>query len=765
MLEKFIQQVIRYRFYIVLATLVVIVAASSGIQYLQARTDYKSMFSADDPQLQALDNLQNSFTKSDSMFFVVTPKNRSRGGDMFTVQGLGVLADLTQAGWQLPYSSRVDSITNYQYSHANGDELIVESVLDADADITPERIAAVRQIALHEPQLLGKLISPRGDVAGVNVMMQVPENGTQVVSEIGQSSEALLREFKQRYPDYDFYLSGVVYVNYGFGVVIKDDMSTLMPIMMVVVIVVLMLLRSAAGTLVTVLTFIFSMVAAMGLMGWLGIYLTGPTSAAPTIILTVAIADCVHILVTYGFYLKQGQNRKDAMARSLHINFQPVLLTSLTTVIGFLTMNFSDSPPFNDLGNVVAIGVVTAFVLAVTFLPALVLMLPGKSRKAVRENTHTIEPFTEFVIRNQNRLFWGTGLVTLILVAFIPQNQLNNALIKVLAKGTEIRDSADFVSQNLSGLYSIEYGINGKAGEPVYNPGILRQVDQFAEWLRTQPEVVQVASVTDVFKRLNKNMHADDGSWYRLPESNELSAQYLLLYEMNLPFGLDLNNQIDFGKTATRVTVTLQDQDTKDMLRLEQKYSAWLEQNTPGLDFYAASPTLMFSHIGITTAKSAVISTTVALLTISLILIVAFKSVRLGILSAVPNLMPGALAFGVWGIVDGNVSLTLGVALGMTMGIVVDNTVHFLSKYLRARREEGWDAEQAVRYAFSNVGVALLVSNFVLIAGFVVLAQSDFQLNSTMGYFTALTFTLALVVDFLFLPPLLIKLDKGNAVL
>ncbi len=168
----------------------------------------------------------------------------------------------------------------------------------------------------------------------------------------------------------------------------------------------------------------------------------------------------------------------------------------------------------------------------------------------------------------------------------------------------------------------------------------------------------------------------------------------------------------------------------------------------------------MFAYIGQRNIKSMLRGTSFALVLISLVLIVALRSLKIGLVSLIPNLAPAAMGFGLWGLVSGQVGLGLSVVAGMTLGIVVDDTVHFLSKYLRARRERGLDAQDAVRYAFHTVGTALLVTTLVLIAGFLVLTQSGFKINSDMGLLTAVTIALALVTDFLLLPPLLMKVDK-----
>ena len=250
---------------------------------------------------------------------------------------------------------------------------------------------------------------------------------------------------------------------------------------------------------------------------------------------------------------------------------------------------------------------------------------------------------------------------------------------------------------------------------------------------------------------------------YRLPASRELAAQYLLLYELSLPFGLDLNNQIDVDRSATRINVATQTLSSNEVLALDGRAMQWLEDNAPNIARPASSgTTLMFAYLGRRNIISMLAGTTIALVGISFILIIALRSFRLGLTSLVPNLVPGALGFGVWGLLVGEIGVSLSVVTTMTLGIVVDDTVHFLSKYRRARRELGCDPPDAVRVAFSTVGRALLTTSLVLVAGFMVVSLSSFQLNSGMGRLTALVIALALAADFFILPPLLMKVEGGT---
>jgi predicted RND superfamily exporter protein len=408
-------------------------------------------------------------------------------------------------------------------------------------------------------------------------------------------------------------------------------------------------------------------------------------------------------------------------------------------------------------------GVVYAFFLSVLFLPALIAVLPVRVRSQHSRASSLMARLAEFVIQQRRSLLWVLGLLTILIVSLVPMNELNDVFVEYFDDTIEFRRHTDTISENLTGLYFVDYSIDSKESGGMSEPAFLRKLDTFTQWLREQPEVLHVNVITDTLKRLNKNMHGDDLSRYELPSKRELAAQYLLLYEMSLPYGLDLNNQINVDKSATRISVTLKTISTRQILELERRVAQWLRNNTPSLLTTGSSPTIMFSHIGQRNIRSMLWGTSIALILISGILIFALRSLKLGLISLIPNLAPAAIAFGIWGVLVGEIGLSLSVVAGMTIGIVVDDTVHFLSKYLRAQREQGMRAEDAVRYAFSTVGIALGVTTAVLVAGFLVLALSAFELNSGMGLLTAITIAIALFIDYLLLPPLLIAFESKTS--
>ena len=416
--------------------------------------------------------------------------------------------------------------------------------------------------------------------------------------------------------------------------------------------------------------------------------------------MTLAVADSIHLLVTMLQEMRNGRGKREAIVESLRINLQPVFLTSLTTAIGFLSMNFSDAPPFRHLGNITATGVGIAFILSVVFLPAVMSVLPVRVKQRASSGRFGVERLAEAVVGRRRMLMYGSIPVILGLALCIPLNELNDSFVEYFSERVPFRTHTDFAMKNLGGLYQSEHSVGSDSANGISEPDYMGKLDEFADWYRAQPEVTHVNVISDTMKRLNKSMHGDDQEWYRLPDNRQLGAQYLLLYELSLPYGLDLNNQINLDKSATRLTATLANVSTQEIRGLAVRAEDWLRANAPEAMFgVASSGAIMFSHISKRNIDSMLVGTTLALVLISGVLILALRSLRIGIISLLPNLAPAVLAFGAWGIFVGQVNVGLSIVVTMTLGIVVDDTVHFLSKYLRARREQGLNAEDAVRYA------------------------------------------------------------------
>ena len=755
-LDRYADGILRRRWPVAVLATVIMLAAAGGARFIGITNDYRSLFDEDNPQLAALDALEETYASSNTALVAIAP----REGSVFTRETLAAIEELTEAAWRTPWSTRVDSLTNFSHSEASEDDLVVEPLVEDAPSLSDEDLARVEGIALGSIELAGRLVSHDGRVAGLAINFALPENADAALAEIAGYLRDLLNDARASHPNLAYYLTGDVILHRTFADVTRDEMETLAPIVFLIIVVAsALLLRSVLGTLALVLTLGFVINTTMGVAGWIGTVFNPANSGVPIIVMTVAVAHSVHIVAAVLAGIRQGLDRNEAVAESLRANAWPVFLTTATTAIGFLSLNASDSPPFRVLGNLVAFGVVSAWFFSMTLLPALLSLLPLRAPRIAAERSDHFDRFGAFVVARRNFLIWFVALLALALVLGIPRIELTDNWTRYFDERYEFRRDTDFVIDNLTGMEALEYSLRAGREDGITDTDYLRAVDAFAEWYREQPEVVHVQAFPDIMKRLNQNMHGDDPAFYRLPEDPALSAQYLLLYELSLPFGSDLNNRIDIAKSATRMTAVTRSLSARQQRELDARAQDWLRANTPQLATEATGVSIAFAHLSQRNITSMLRGTIIAMALISLILIGVFRSLRLGLVSLLPNFIPAAMSFGLWGYLVGRVGLAGSVMTAIAFGIIVDDTIHFLSKYLKGRRD-GLSAPEAVRATFRTVGRALWTTTAVLTLGFLVFASSGFEVSWALGIMVATTIVFALIADFLLLPPLLMAIDR-----
>ncbi|HHZ68470.1 MAG TPA: RND family transporter [Alphaproteobacteria bacterium] len=751
--------IVRNRWVVLVLSIIAFAIAASGVRFLTMNPDARVFFSEDNPHLVALEQLENTYVKAENLLFILAPQD----GEVFTRRTLEAVEWLTEKCWQTPYSTRVDSISNFQHTRADGDDLVVRDLIQNAAQFSDEDVSMVRAIALDRPALAGRLLSHKAHVTAVQVLVIKPEKSLNEVPEIMVFARDLREQFQAKYPNIDVYLNGSVAINMAFAEIPLQELKKLLPLMFLLILVIIGIsTRTTWGTIATFLVIFMSVFIALGVAGWAGAVLVPSSEIAPIIILTLSVAHSVHILASMRLSMQGGLGKHDALVEALRINMAPVFITSITTTIGFMCMNFSDAPPFRLLGNIVATGVMVAFVLSITLLPSLVSILPARVAQRNGIGSRVMDRLAGFVVMHREKLFWGTGAAIVVLALGILRIDLDDNFLKYFDHSVPIRITSDFTESNLNGLQMLQYSVPARDEGGIADPDYLTKLEAFGRWFKSQPKVTHVAAITEVFKRLNESMNGDDPDFYRLPEERDLAAQYLLLYEMSLPYGLDLNNQINVRKSASQLMVSVKEISSKEIRQLDARAQVWLSENMPGAHAPGTGLSVVFSYISGRNINSMLAGSITALVVISMILIFALRSLKMGLISLIPNLFPAAMAFGLWGYVQGNVGLAIAIVLAMTLGIVVDDTVHFLSKYLRARREHGMDAVEATRYAFRTVGVALWITSITLVTGFGALSISSFKVNSDMGLLSGITIAFALLADFLFLPPLLMKLDRAR---
>jgi predicted RND superfamily exporter protein len=756
---------VRHRFKTIALAVFLFLATLVGFRRLSFSTDYRIFFSKDDPGLSAFQKLENVFTKTDNVLFVV----KAREGSVFSPGALEAVQELTALGWKLPYASRVDSLTNFRYANATDDDITYGELLPKPARaLSAAELLQIRNAAVDEPLLLGSLLSKDERTAGVNVVVRLPGKRPEEVTEAVDAARRMVSEVASRHPEADIRASGMAFMNDAFMQASLRDMGVLIPIMVMVMIVAMaLLLRSVVQMIPIAIVLLMSSAMTLAAAGFLGYPLTPPTVAAPMIVLTVAVADGIHIVHSVVDHLREGKTRQSAIVHAVVMNLEAVTYTWLTTVFGFLCLNYSDAPPVGHLANMTAIGVTIALLLSVTLLPALLSLLPLRAPPATRATKwNAMGRLADFVARRARLVVAGFAVITLAAGLLASRLETNDQFVNYFDPTIAFRRDVDFTMKNLSGIYRLEYQIGSNQPSGISDPAYLNHLDDFAEWLRRQPEVQHVYSIADILKRVNRVVHENDPAHYRIPSSRDAASQFLLLYEMGLPAGLDLTDRVNVDKSAARLTATVNDLSSRQMTAFTARSETWLREHTPpSMWTEATGPVVIFSQMSDRNARSMIKGDVVSLLLISICMILVLRNLGLGLLSMIPNVIPIVVGYGLWKLFVGELNVVASVAGTISLGIIVDDTIHFLTKFQYLQRKHGMTREQAMRHTLSSVGPAVFSASGILVVGFAVLILSAFQMTSHLGWLTVIVVGIAPVADLFLMPALVVVFgrDKRHA--
>ena len=724
---------------------------------LKFETDGRVFFDENNPDRIALDKFEAEYSKDDSMIMIISPKD----GKIFTEETLNFIGLLTADSWLLPYVRTVNSLTNFQSSYSENDDLIVSDLIPDIENISSQDIKKAKFAADNRIELKNQFVNANHSISQVNVLFRLP--GLNPVVEIPfvmEEVNELVKKYKDLNPNIDIKLAGLVPTNAQFAKSAQDDGSTLTPLMIVATLLaVAILLRAAVGVGLVFIIIILCSLVSMGSLGWSGNLINNATVIAPLMVMTLTVASAVHVLSSVRQTMLITDDKKEWARRAIIDHGPAITVACLTTAIGFFSLNFSISPPFRQLGTIVGIGMFACLFYTLTMLPALITLLPYKKQTSQAFMDKVMSNLAEFVIAQKNILMISTTAVIVFLGFGITQLKLEDDFLRYFDTKYELRQATDYYENNVGGLNALEYNIRTQSESGINDIDYLNKVDQLIAFMRAQPEISSVRGYTDVLKRLNQNMNGDDETYYKIPDTNIEAAQYLFLYELSLAYGLDLTDQINIDKSGLRLTAYVPNTTSSAFLNLDLRIQNWMAENAPELNTPATGQSVVYNKISSRDAPAMLKGTGYALIGISFIILLVLRNIKYGIISLIPNLLPAVMAFGLWGYSVGSVTLAVSIVVAMTLGIVVDDSVHFMLKYAKARKK-GLSPEDSVRDSFKNVGMALTITSIGLVIGFSILAQSGFAVNKDMAMLTAITIGFALFVDYLLLPPILMAVDK-----
>ncbi len=742
-----------------LATLSIVLGGAISLGALQTTIDSSddSILSEDDPYRLEVAQVNKDFPPSTSVLFAFM----SPEGDVFNMDMLQAMQDLTDRYTDVESAVSVASLINHRLDAVDADIHSRDYLLPELDELTAQDLIKIREIALEDEDLIQSMLSPEGDMALAVIKFQATSEEQETQLRIAKTVIDLRDSLREQYPDQNIYVLGRILFEYdNYNAQVKDS-KYLFPIVMLTV---LALMYFCLGSLWFALAIaavsVMSVGLTVGTVGWAQVPFNQISNMGPLVVFMIAMADSIHLVSVYLQGLNKSLSKFEALRESLRVNIQPVTLATVTTAMGFLSLNYCASPGIYGFGNVVAIGVVWAFLATFTLLPALILLLPVKKVPKPLGVRGFINFVAKLVANNGTPLFWGSLTLIVVTFAMLPLNKVDFDRFSFIDKDSDFHTVISALAEKIGNDQSLVYSINSGQYYGITEPEFLRKIEEFSLWLEDQPQTSFVTSYTGFLKNRNMAENDNDPAWEVLPEDNLQIIDYLVGYQLVQEIEPQLEPIFNADYSAIRMVVGTSNLSNVQLLDFSEQIEGWITLNMdPAYDVLHGDNSILYARLNKTISLQLMEGFTVSFLLITATLLVGLRSVRYGLLSIIPNLFPATIVFGVWGLLVGELSPYILMLFSISIGLVVDDSVHVLSKYIVARRE-GDSPEAAVQYSLDRAGSAITITTLSLAVGtFILVLSNTFYYQNVALLLTPIIIT-ALLLDLLFLPPLLVRFDN-----
>jgi predicted RND superfamily exporter protein len=757
-MEFLVNQLLVKRYLLSFLTIVLAGVVSWGIGDTSVDNTFNGILSEDDPYREEVDRVREDFPPSTAVLFAFLSET---DGGVFNFDSLRAMEDLTARYIEVESAVSIASLSNYRLNAVDAEAHDRDYLLPQLSALSEDDLDAIRSIALQDEDLTKSLLAPAGDMALALVRYKAPADDKDTRMSIAESVVALRDSLRQDYPGQTIYVIGNVLFELDSYKAQAKDSRYLAPLVFTISILLLWFCLKSLLFALCVFAVSFATIAlTVGTAGWIQMPFNQISAMGPLVVLMIATADGVHIVSIYVQGLHRSLGKVEAMRQSLALNFQPISLATVTTAFGFLSLNYCSSPGIYGFGNVVAIGVVWAYLVTLTLLPTLILLLPVHKIPRPLGVRGFVTAVEHLVARRGNLLFRGCLVLIVATLALLPLNTVDFNRFSFVDKDSDFHHAMTALSEKIGNDQSLVYSVHSGEYYGITTPAFLQQVDDFSRWLEEQPETSFVTSYTDYLKTRNEAEHDNDKSWNKLPEDHLQIIDYLVGYQLIQEIEPNLQPIFNPDYSAVRMVIGTSNLSNQQLLGLNDKIDQWIKANVkPEYKVLHGDNSILFARLDRSISIELMQGFTVSFLFITLSMMIGLKSVRYGLLSIAPNLFPATIVFGFWGVFNGQLSPYILMLFSISIGLVVDDSVHVLSKYISARRE-GDSPEAAVKLSLDKAGPAITITTLTLAVSTLILVFSNTFYYQNVALMLTPIIVVALLLDLLFLPPLLVKFDN-----
>lgn len=793
--EKLGYFIIRHKYKTLILMFMLIGTLAFQMKSLTVDTSFEGMLHPDDPQRIEYNNFRDQFGQDRVVIFSVqTP-------DIFTEKYLKKLKNLhLELENSVPHLDEVNSLVNARSTLGEDDTLIVEELLED----WPEKeidLVALKKYVLNNPVYLNDYISEDGQVAAfiVKPLASVKETDSVSTDDMEMSDDfsdeapvtedisvsekqsarrhflskkdnkevvVAVNEILDRYraPDFKIAIAGGPVSEEIYDNQTKKDMGFFTKVMLGIILLSLFILfRRISGSIFPIIIVYSALLSTMGIMALSGVSISVFSVILPSFITAVGIADAVHILAIFYRHLQKGHSKEDSIAFALSHSGLAVVMTSFTTAAGLMSFSFSELSSIAHLGMFASIGVMLALFYTVIMLPAFLAITPIKVKKETtskgqKQMDKILIAIADFSSGNPKRILIASTVLFIIAIFFTLDLKFSHHHKNTFPEHMTIRQDEDFLDKNLKGILSVEVVLDTKKENGLYDPVILKRIDNLCKEIMKIKDgdifIGKVRSMNDILKETNQALHENDPNFYTIPNEKALVAQELLLFENS--GSDDLEKIVDSKFSKTRISFKIPWLEVLDTERLSDDIYNRFKKEFDGIaEITVTGMSPLMGKAVSASIRSMTRSYIVAALVISLMMIVLVGDTKLGAISMIPNMLPIIIVMGIMGAFNVFIDLNALMICSIAIGLVVDDTMHFMYNYRKYYEKLG-DAKEAVRETFLTTGRALMITTLVLTANFFVLLGGTFTSTNKFGFFSGLVILMALAANFIVTPALMV---------
>ncbi len=744
--------VIKRAGWVLLAVFLITLALGYEIKNLKVETDISASLPQNIPAKRIYDKVGKIFPSRDFILVVLETDS------LFQPPVLAEIDSLTHVFEDLPGIYSVMSPTNAKLIVGTPEGMEVREALQK-IPRTPEEMEAYKKRLLKNNIFTGNLISDDHKAAGIMLFLKKTIRPRVIAGDVIQITK---KESKK----YTILATGKPVVNYYLAQGMDQDMRVLFPLAILVVFLIpLFRFRRIKMVLIPLGVVIFSVIWTFGVMALLHSPLSHSTTILPILLISIGVADGIHILNHYFSNSRFIKDRDKLVHFTMMELHGPVIMTSITTMIGFLALNTSKVTSLLQLGIFTATGVFFAMILSLTFIPASLarMKVPTQLKEATGGKLERLSHrYAHFLIRHKWFVLAGIVLIVLISIAGIPQIQLESSDISNFPKNHPLRLATQEVNQHFAGSNYIDVVVEGKTPGYIKEPRVLKHMAMLEDSIKTLPQVGGTISLVDFIRRINQVLHNDDPAYYRIPNETEtettryfdeskgkwveetfqvpgreLVAQYLQLYEMSGK-PEDFANLVDYNYQNAKITAFLRTSRRTDLKAIDTWTRGFIHRHFDGIPVALTGVSELYLAVNDLVVSGQLKSIFLSLFLVFLLTAFMFRSATAGLFNVLPLFFAMFLNFAIMGWFGIYLNLMTMITSSIAIGVGVDYAIHFYHRY-RVKFLELRDVEQATDRTMEEAGVAIFINALTVAAGFAILLFSAFKGISLMGLLITLT--------------------------